>query len=562
MSGSITNSSSGGGNVIGSGSDTITIRASGDSYGPAGGAGTDALFTLNVDGQQIGGLQDVSASHANGEDQTFTFQGDFNPGSHAVTITFANNTGTQGDKTTFGRDGGDRNLYIDGVSYNGQTVTNGTTPIYSSPLFPPNGPYDSGNAVFNVNDTTSIPSGASSTSSTTPGPIDVGSGADTVALLVSEDPYMGDAQFTVSVDGKQVGGTLTTTAVAWQGQQQAVYLHGDWGSSAHTVTVSYLSDTIGALGPTGTALDNQDQNLYVTGVSYDGIQAGGTPWELDTVSSHSFQIGGGGQPGDFVAATTANSPASSGNGGQISAAATGSGSASVTTPDSSGTSTTTTASQSSGNGTIADNSTSQPGGSTAADNSTSQAGGGMAGDNSTSQPGGGTIADNNSTSQSGGGTIADNSTSQPGGGTAGDNSTSQPGGGTIANGDTGSQPANTSTVAGTSDTSNSGTTAITPAALTGSGSATNSPNFIQQPDTASSATSATGTSATGQNQSGGIATTLQDLAGTLSGMPAATSTAAQQSGSWWNQHGGTSGGMGSLWSHHTSSHGAYAHHSG
>jgi hypothetical protein len=366
---------------------------------------------------------------------------------------------------------------------------------------------------------------------------------------VSEDPYMGDAQFTVSVDGKQVGGTLTTTAVAWQGQQQAVYLHGDWGSSAHTVTVSYLSDTIGALGPTGTALDNQDQNLYVTGVSYDGIQAGGTPWELDTVSSHSFQIGGGGQPGDFVAATTANSPASSGNGGQISAAATGSGSASVTTPDSSGTSTTTTASQSSGNGTIADNSTSQPGGSTAADNSTSQAGGGTAGDNSTSQPGGGTIADNNSTSQSGGGTIADNSTSQPGGGT-------------IASGDTGSQPANTSTVAGTSDTSNSGTTAITPAALTGSGSATNSPNFIQQPDTASSATSATGTSATGQNQSGGIATTLQDLAGTLSGMPAATSTAAQQSGSWWNQHGGTSGGMGSLWSHHTSSHGAYAHHSG
>jgi hypothetical protein len=324
------------------------------------------------------------------------------------------------------------------------------------------------------------------------------------------------------VDGKQVGGTLTTTAVAWQGQQQAVYLHGDWGSSAHTVTVSYLSDTIGALGPTGTALDNQDQNLYVTGVSYDGIQAGGTPWELDTVSSHSFQIGGGGQPGDFVAATTANSPASSGNGGQISAAATGSGSASVTTPDSSGTSTTTTASQSSGNGTIADNSTSQPGGSTAADNSTSQAGGG----------------------------------------TAGDNSTSQPGGGTIANGDTGSQPANTSTVAGTSDTSNSGTTAITPAALTGSGSATNSPNFIQQPDTASSATSATGTSATGQNQSGGIATTLQDLAGTLSGMPAATSTAAQQSGSWWNQHGGTSGGMGSLWSQHTSSHGVYAHHSG
>jgi hypothetical protein len=554
MSGSISNSSGGGGNVIGSGSDTITIQASGDSYGPAGGAGTDALFTLNVDGQQIGELQDVSASHANGEKQTFTFQGNFDPGSHAVTITFANNTGTQGDKTTFGRDGGDRNLYIDSVSYNGQTVTNGTTPIYASPLFPPNGPYNSGNAVFNVNDTTTVPSGASSAQSTTPGPIDVGSGADTVTLLVSEDPYKGDAQFTVSVDGKQVGGTLTTTAVAWQGQQQVVNLHGDWGPSAHTVTVSYLSDTIGALGPTGTALDNQDQNLYVLGVSYDGIQAGGTPWELATVSSQSFQIGGGGQPGNFVSAT-ANGAASSGNGGQDSAAATVSGSASLAPPDSSGTGTTTTASQSGGNGTPSGDTASQPGGGTIAGNSTSQPGGGTIAGNSTSQPGGGTIA-GNSTSQSGGGTIAGNSTSQSGGGTIAGNSTSQPGGGTIAIGDTGSQPANTSTVAGTSDTSNSGTTAITPAALTaGSGSATNSPSFIQQPDTASSANSVTG-----QNPSGSTATTLQDLAGPFSGMPAATGTAAQQSGSWWNQHGGASGGMGSLWSQHTSGHGVYAHH--
>jgi len=489
MSGSISNSSSGGGNVIGSGSDTITIQASGDSLGPAGGAGTDAEFTLNVDGQQIGGLQDVSASHANGEEQTFTFQGNFNPGSHAVTITFANNNGTQGDKTTFGRDGGDRNLYIDSVSYNGQTVTNGTTPIYASPLFPPNGPYNSGNAVFNVNDTTPVPSGAPSTPSTTPGPIDVGSGADTVALLVSEDPYMGDAQFTVSVDGKQVGGTLTTTAIAWEGQQQAVNLHGDWGSSAHTITVSYLSDTIGALGPTGTALDNQDQNLYVLGVSYDGIQAGGTPWELATVSSQSFQIGSGGQPGNFVSGSTTSTPASSGNGGQITAAATNSGSTGVKTLDSSGTDTTTTA-------------------------------------------------------------------SQPAAVAASDTSTSQSGGATAASGDTASQAANSSIVTGTSDTSNSGTTAITPAALTGgSGSATNSPSFIQQPDTASSATSTTG-----QNPPGGIATTLQDLAGTLSGIPVATSTAAQQSGSWWNQHGGTSGGMGSLWSQHTSGHGVYAHH--
>ncbi len=41
---------------------------------------------------------------------------------------------------------------------------------------------------------------------------------------MSEDPYQGDAQFTVAVDGKQVGGTFTTTAVSYYGQQQAFNL--------------------------------------------------------------------------------------------------------------------------------------------------------------------------------------------------------------------------------------------------------------------------------------------------------------------------------------------------
>jgi hypothetical protein len=33
-----------------------------------------------------------------------------------------------------------------------------------------------------------------------------------LVLGISEDAYQGDAQFTVSVDGKQLGGTFTTTA--------------------------------------------------------------------------------------------------------------------------------------------------------------------------------------------------------------------------------------------------------------------------------------------------------------------------------------------------------------
>ena len=41
-----------------------------------------------------------------------------------------------------------------------------------------------------------------------------GSGADTLVLNISENAYQGDAQFTVSVDGKQLGGTFTASALA------------------------------------------------------------------------------------------------------------------------------------------------------------------------------------------------------------------------------------------------------------------------------------------------------------------------------------------------------------
>ena len=39
-------------------------------------------------------------------------------------------------------------------------------------------------------------------------------------LSMSEDAYLGDAQFTVSVDGKQQGGTFTTTALHAAGVSQ------------------------------------------------------------------------------------------------------------------------------------------------------------------------------------------------------------------------------------------------------------------------------------------------------------------------------------------------------
>ena len=89
----------------------------------------------------------------------------------------------------------------------------------------------------------------------------IGAGLDTLVLQVAEDAYQGDAQFSVSVDGKQRGGVLTATANHLLGQTQAFTIKGNFGKSKHVVAVNYLNDLSGSDG---------NRNLYVTGATIDG----------------------------------------------------------------------------------------------------------------------------------------------------------------------------------------------------------------------------------------------------------------------------------------------------
>ena len=94
-------------------------------------------------------------------------------------------------------------------------------------------------------------------------------------LQVSEDAYAngdgtsdpnGDATFTVSVDGQQVGGTFTATASHSAGQDQTFTINGSFGAGDHTVSVDFLNDAWN-----GTAAT--DRNLYVDGITADGTNA-------------------------------------------------------------------------------------------------------------------------------------------------------------------------------------------------------------------------------------------------------------------------------------------------
>ena len=120
-----------------------------------------------------------------------------------------------------------------------------------------------------------------------PAPVTIGSGNDSLVVTVNEDAYLGNAEFTVSVDGTQVGGIETTTALRSAGQTQAFTFKGNWGSGQHTASVDFIND---AWGGTSTT----DRNLYVTNITYDTIGSLSQPTALYTNGAVSFIVNASG----------------------------------------------------------------------------------------------------------------------------------------------------------------------------------------------------------------------------------------------------------------------------
>jgi hypothetical protein len=104
-----------------------------------------------------------------------------------------------------------------------------------------------------------------------------------IVVHLSEDAWMGDAQYIIAVDGVQVGGVRTETALHSQGQSEAVVLPGPYAAGPHTVTITFLNDAYGGTSQT-------DRNLYVDGVDFLGTSyAGAVLWSN---GSFTVQIGG------------------------------------------------------------------------------------------------------------------------------------------------------------------------------------------------------------------------------------------------------------------------------
>ena len=132
--------------------------------------------------------------------------------------------------------------------------------------------------------------------------VTLGVGVDGIVVSLSEDAYQGDAQFTIAVDGKQIGGTQTATASRAAGQSQSFALLGSFGGGTHSVTATFLNDAYG-----GTA--STDRNLYVDSVTAGGIKSavnaalmssGSTSFSAALPASNAVTVGSGSETASFL----------------------------------------------------------------------------------------------------------------------------------------------------------------------------------------------------------------------------------------------------------------------
>jgi len=263
--------------VIGSGPDTLALTISEDAY-----LG-NAQFTVSVNGVQQGGIQTAQATNSApyapllAQSQVFDIMGSFAASTDVVTVNFLNDL--YGGSAT-----ADRNLYVLGAQLNGVAVVGSALNEVSA------GPQSFSIIVAPPQAMiVAPPPPVIVTSPTVPAPTVIGSGPDTLALTISEDAYLGNAQFTVSINGVQQGGIQTALAADLTpytpllAQSQVFDINGSFASGTDVVTVNFLNDLYG-----GSA--TADRNLYVQGAQLNGVAVVGSALNEVSGGPQSFNI--------------------------------------------------------------------------------------------------------------------------------------------------------------------------------------------------------------------------------------------------------------------------------
>lgn len=218
---------------IGSGADMLVLKVSEDFWNG------NALFTVRVDGVQVGGTLTALASHAAGQDQSVLVEGNWGAGSHTVAVSFLNDAWG-------GSAAQDRNLYVDGATYDGAVQAAGTLGLHGT-----------GTQSFTATSSTTTNTGSLATSLVTQGNdiVNLGSGAVTIqaagpsvqvagssgSLLFIAGPgaasiTAGTGAETYQITKGHAGGALTIADFV--GGRDVISLQGFTGSGINTESVS------------------------------------------------------------------------------------------------------------------------------------------------------------------------------------------------------------------------------------------------------------------------------------------------------------------------------------
>jgi hypothetical protein len=111
----------------------------------------------------------------------------------------------------------------------------------------------------------------------------LGTGTSVLNLYVGELAGKSDAQFTVSVDGKQVGGVQTVHANQAAGQEQLFQIEGSFGSGQHTVTLDLLNGSSGSSSST--------PSLFLDSAVLNGVAVPGGTLSMAASGNQSFTVG-------------------------------------------------------------------------------------------------------------------------------------------------------------------------------------------------------------------------------------------------------------------------------
>jgi len=223
------------------GQDALVLMVSEDAWNG------DAQFNVLVDGVQQGTFT-ATAPHAAGAPQSISLTGSWGAGPHSIGIAFVNHA-WGGTAAT------DRNLYVDGVSYDGIGAAGAPATLFSN-----------GVATFGV---------AAASASAAKG--------TALTLHLAEDEWQGDARCSVAIDGGTIVRDSAVTASNGEGRSQAVDLHALLAPGPHDIGLSFLNDAYG-----GTAAT--DRNLYVKGIDVGGVPIPGMDATLFAAGTAHFQI--------------------------------------------------------------------------------------------------------------------------------------------------------------------------------------------------------------------------------------------------------------------------------